>query len=224
MRPHHRPRLLAASLLACVAAALSLACAARADGDPASDVLVAESVFLPTDVPATTAQRAALDQILQALRARGLPVKVALIGSQYDLGSVAVLWRQPDRYARFLGTELALLYKGRLLVVMPDGIGVSRGGKSVPADEAAVASAHPQGGLVPAAVTALRLLARAHGVTLPALVGNPTPAPARSHSNAWLTVTALVAGLLLVAAGWAYSLRVRPLRRNAAARRRGRDT
>ena len=36
---------------------------------------------------------------------------------------MTALWRNPRGYARFLGIELSLAYKGRLLVVMPNGFG-----------------------------------------------------------------------------------------------------
>ena len=46
-----------------------------------------------------------------------------MIASPTDLGSVTELWRQPQNYARFLAQELSLLYRGPLLVVMPNGYG-----------------------------------------------------------------------------------------------------
>src|SRR6476646_2977705 len=117
-------------------AALLAAPRARADGDPASDVLLAQNLFLPPDVP--TASALPLDAVVRDAKAHGYPIRVALIGSTYDLGSVGVLFRQPKQYARFLGTELSLVYKGRLLVVMPNGLGVSQGGKLLPADQSVV--------------------------------------------------------------------------------------
>ena len=55
---------------------------------------------------------------------------MAIISSRTDLGAVTGLWRQPRNYARFLGLELSLAYKGRLLVVMPNGIGFNWPGHS----------------------------------------------------------------------------------------------
>ena len=37
------------------------------------------------------------------------------------------LWGQPRTYAHFLGQELAFLYKGPLLIVMPSGLGFNHG-------------------------------------------------------------------------------------------------
>ena len=48
---------------------------------------------------------------------------MAIIASPFDLGAVTALWRKPRAYARFLGIELSTVYRQRLLVVMPDGLG-----------------------------------------------------------------------------------------------------
>ena len=54
-----------------------------------------------------------------------------MIASSYDLGSITSLWRKPRTYARFLGAELQFVYKDRLLIVMPNGFGISRQGQPV---------------------------------------------------------------------------------------------
>ena len=41
------------------------------------------------------------------------------------------LWRQPQKYAQFLGQELFYVYKGRLLIAMPNGYGIYQHGKRV---------------------------------------------------------------------------------------------
>ncbi len=73
----------------------------------------------------------------EAAAKSGYPLRVAVIASPADLGSVTPLWRQPQAYAGFLGEELSLLYKGTLLVVMPDGFGLYGPGAAVPAQRAA---------------------------------------------------------------------------------------
>ncbi|HET7572147.1 MAG TPA: hypothetical protein VFJ77_05695, partial [Gaiellaceae bacterium] len=80
--------------------------AARADGDPASDYLIQQQVFLPYDAKIPKPQQDALVAALRSVNAQGFRIRVALIWSDYDLGSVASLWKQPRRYARFLGVEL----------------------------------------------------------------------------------------------------------------------
>ena len=117
-----------AQLLASIAilalAAGSLAASARADGDPASDVLATQSLFLPQDAGVPLAQQNQLTALLEAAASSGYQIRVAIIASSSDLGSVTELWRQPQTYARFLGQELSLVYHGPLLVVMPNGFGL----------------------------------------------------------------------------------------------------
>jgi len=122
-------------LLVC---ALAVVSSAAADGDPASDVLLAADQYTPYPPPSAKAAKA-LGEAISAASTNGDHIKVAVIGSKNDLGSVPSLFHQPRKYARFLGTELAFFYKGALLVVMPDGFGFANGGKAVPAAEAVLA-------------------------------------------------------------------------------------
>jgi len=198
---------------ACAAVVLALAAgSARADGDPASDVLYSQSVFVPADAGVAPGDAARLAALVREARRAGYPVKVAIVASPYDLGSVTALWRKPQLYARFLGLELSLLYRGRLVTVMPDGIGVYHHGRPVTREAAALRGvAIGRGDLAAAAVTAVRRIAAADGHELAV----PPAAPAAS-AHAGGTPPAVWAafgiGLLLVALAWAVSLRVRPLR------------
>src|SRR5581483_10522920 len=94
--------------------------AARADGDPASDVLYFQDVFLPYAKPSAGAAKQ-LESAVAAANKAGFRIKVAVIQSEQDLGSVPSLFNRQDIYARFLGAELKLFYTQRLLVVMPAG-------------------------------------------------------------------------------------------------------
>jgi hypothetical protein len=123
-----------------MAGALALAAGAAADGDPASDVLLSTDQFTPYPPPSAKAQHGLTDAI-HAVSVKGDHVKVAVIGSKSDLGSVPSLFNQPRKYARFLGAELSFFYKGPLLVVMPNGFGFASNGKAVPAAETALAHA-----------------------------------------------------------------------------------
>ena len=127
-----RRRALALALLVILVVAAS-APSARADGDPGSDVLVYQSLFLASDAGVTIAQQAALDRLLAATRRSGFPVRIAIIATRDDLGAVTALWRSPRSYARFLGIELSLAYDGPLLVVMPNGFGLNWPGHATPA-------------------------------------------------------------------------------------------
>jgi hypothetical protein len=128
-------------------ALVALACAAgaaRADGDPASDVLYTENVYLPYDAPPPAAATA-LKKAIEAVYARHLRIKVAVIGTQVDLGAVPSLWGKPTQYAKFLGTELQTFYVGPLLIVMPHGFGIYDGGRSVAAESKVLAKASVKG-------------------------------------------------------------------------------
>ncbi|HUA49196.1 MAG TPA: hypothetical protein VMA77_28430, partial [Solirubrobacteraceae bacterium] len=103
---------------------------AWADGDPGSDVLVYQNLFAGSEVGLSVQQQVQLGGLLKAAAGRGFPIRVALIGGTQDLGAVTELWRQPRTYARFLGYELSLAYKQRLLVVMPNGFGFNWPGHS----------------------------------------------------------------------------------------------
>ena len=83
--------------------------AARADGDPASDVLAQQNLFLPQDAGVPARQQTQIATLLQEAAHAGYPIRVALIASPTDLGSVTALWQQPQSYAKFLGQELALV-------------------------------------------------------------------------------------------------------------------
>jgi hypothetical protein len=151
-----RPVLLAAAALACLAVQ-----PARADGDPASDVLYFQDVFLPYVKPSADAA-AKLTAAVAAAGKAGFRIKVAVVASEQDLGSVPSLFNRSDIYARFLGTELKAFYTQRLLVVMPSGFGAYNNGKPTDAEKTAlagvpIASPDPDG-LTSAATAAVQKL------------------------------------------------------------------
>jgi hypothetical protein len=112
--------------------------AALADGDPASDVLVSQDVFLPYPPP-SDAPAAALRQQVAAAYAHGDRVKVAVVASPTDLGAVPSPFGQPASYAKFLSEELRYFYIGPLVVVMPAGYGIYDGGRSTASEEKVLA-------------------------------------------------------------------------------------
>jgi hypothetical protein len=176
---------------------------ARADGDPASDVLASQTLFLPQDAGLPTAQQAQLGALLATANRGGYPIRVAIIAAPTDLGSVNALWRQPENYARFLGQELSLVYRGPLLVVMPNGYGVLN------ASPTALAGIPSGGQIGVSTITAIQRLAATagHKLTLP-----PTPATAHSRSADTIAWLVFGAGGALIALAWAASLHARPLR------------
>jgi hypothetical protein len=136
---------------------------ARADGDPASDVLVLYNVFVPYEAPSKTAA-AALSKQVQAAYIAGYRVKVAVVATKFDLGAIPSLFGKPTEYAKFLGQELSSFYIGPLLIVMPAGYGIYDGGRSTQAENnvlaglARPASAKPTDLVSAATATVGRLL------------------------------------------------------------------
>jgi cytochrome oxidase Cu insertion factor (SCO1/SenC/PrrC family)/thiol-disulfide isomerase/thioredoxin len=172
--------LLALGLALITGAALSSA--ARADGDPGSDVLVYQPLFLAADSGISVAEQVKLGNLIHEADSAGLPVRVAIIARRDDLGAVTELWQQPRTYARFLGIELSLAYKGRLLVVMPNGLGFYWSGHSTASDYSVHHRIRTGGGaeLATAAEQAITSLAAASGAHLShtATVSSPTTKPA----------------------------------------------
>jgi protein SCO1 len=222
---HCVARLSAALALAVALVALSGG-VARADGDPASDYLVANQVFLTSQSGGISpAQRQLVASVAAANRA-GFAIRVAVISSAYDLGSVTELWNQPRTYARFLGVELSLVSRRqRLLVVMPNGFGFNWPGHptasaygllaTVPLDSRAGA------GLAAAAEVAIRRLAGASGVALPPSQPAAGGGSARPGTAATLTIIGAAAGG--IAALVAFAIVVTRARRRLALRRERRQ-
>ncbi|MGA2013675.1 MAG: redoxin domain-containing protein [Solirubrobacteraceae bacterium] len=164
-----RARVVALVALAIVVVGAAIAPRARADGDPGSDVLVNQDLFVAGDAGVSVAQQAQLGDLLQAAGAAGLPVRVAIIAHPADLGAVTALWLKPQAYASFLGIELSLAYKQRLLVVMPDGFGLNWPGHSTVAAGRLLGATPVRSGatgLVDAAQSAVRSLAGSAGVRI----------------------------------------------------------
>jgi hypothetical protein len=200
--------------------ALWPAASARADGDPASDVLASQSLFLPSDGGIPAGQQQRLAALLQAAQRNGYPLRVALIATKSDLGSITELWRQPANYAHFLGQELSLVYKGPLLVVMPNGFGVAVGGRPV-AGLSGLQDPGPGGSaLAASALTAVQRLAAAagHPLALPPVPASASPPAAGGGSVDFGGWIALAVGFALIAAAWGASLRARPPSRSVAER------
>ena len=82
---------------------------------------------------------------MRSAYARGYRVKVAVIATETDLGSIPSLFNRPNDYAKFLGQELQLYYIGPLLIVMPTGYGIYDGGRSTAPERKALAGARPSG-------------------------------------------------------------------------------
>ena len=159
--------------VAIVAALIILAApaVARANGDPASDYLLVQSIFLPFNAKVDPSASKELADTIRAADQKGFKIKAAVIGSRYDLGTAFSLYNKAEKYAEFLGLELSFQYHDGLLVVMPNGYGYSVAGKPDPKGVQVVKDLPPPGkdatAQVRGATQAIRKLAAASGHQLP---------------------------------------------------------
>ena len=192
---------------------------ARADGDPASDYLVDNQVFVTSEsVPVSPAERQ-LIALVKAANQHGFGIRVALVSTDYDLGSITELWLKPTIYARFLGLEISPVYKQRLLVAMPNGFGFNWPGHETSTAYRVLAGVGVRGdGVAVAAETAVRRLAAADGVTLAA-----TQSTAGGGVSTGLVVALLVLAVAALAAIATFIVvpRARQRHRGRARQRRG---
>jgi len=223
-----RSTAVALALVAAAAAGSTRPPAALADGDPASDVLVYQPVFFPYS-PAPGALKRELTGLVRSANQQGYAIRVAVIQSRRDLGSVPMLFGRPSVYARFLSSELSSIWRQRVLIVMPGGYGLAQGARLVRSggvdrieqkartgpDEAVLRRLPPPRGSTPAAVVqaasrAVRALAARHDITL---VAEPRDASSSGGSNRDPTLAAAVAAVVGLTAGLLWFLwRTRPRR------------
>jgi hypothetical protein len=159
-----------AALLAVAVLALTPA-AALADGDPASDVLLAQDVYYPYAPKVSPQMTTALNALAKRVRAAGYPVKVALIEAPSDLGAYPNLFGDTQSYANLLAKEIAFNSRPHLLVVMPSGFAGDNLGAKVDSALKGIEIDQPakSDGLAKAALAAVARIASSNG--------HPTPVP-----------------------------------------------
>jgi hypothetical protein len=197
-RRHDRTRTRGAVALVGVVVALVVVPGAQANGDPASHFLLAQDVFFPFEQKLSDSVKSDLVTVVQSANGAGYPVKAAIINTPSDLGLIAELFGKPQEYAEFLGSELGFLYRGHLLIAMPDGLGLShRGGKPDPQRTLVGGMTVPEGadGTGEAAIRAVARVATAAGrpVAVPDGSGGGVPVV--------LVVVGVLTVLVVVAAG-----------------------
>jgi hypothetical protein len=169
--------------------------AARANGDPASDVLLTDRVFLPFEAPiSNSAQKDLRDSVVEA-NDKGFKIRVAVIAFTSDLGTATALWGHPEDYSKFLGKEIAFVTTDPLLVSMPAGFGFYDQDRPVAKEQQVLAMVQP--GMIATALAesttaAVRALAAAKGITL------PKPSSGSSATRDRLILGAAVLAFLLV--------------------------
>ncbi len=183
--------------------------AARANGDPASDYLLSQNLFLPFTTKIDNGAVKRLDGTLREAEKQHFRIRVAVILSPSDLGTAFSLFGKPQKYAEFLGLELSFVYRGRLLVVMPTGYGYSVKGDPDPNASAVLKKLPPPGrnatAEVGAAIVAVQRLAAAVGQRI------VVPKGGGSASRDRITIAAAVtAGIAFAAALVLYRRRERP--------------
>jgi hypothetical protein len=204
MRSISHIRISALWALVVVLSALACAGTARADGDPASDVLYNDPVFFSYNSISKSAQDALTTTVGRA-KSAGYPIRVALIAAPDDMGSVTALWAKPRQYARFLDLELSIAYKGPLLIVMPQGVAFAHYKRKTAAEERALSGVQVVGGkdgLAKTAITAVSLLSRQAGHPIVAV----QPKPSSASKTLW---AAVLAGAFVVAVAAAFAVRHR---------------
>jgi hypothetical protein len=194
-------------VLVVLAVLLAAPAGARADGDPASDVLLTQHQYLPYKPPTDGRIKTLLERATAAMAKTGDPVRVALIRSPTDLGAVPDFFGRPQEYAPFLSKELELGYHGGLVVVMPAGLGTA---KLSPAarravDGLAVSSGASSTALARTAIFALQRVSAADGHPIPTLLAEDSGPGVR-----WgRAVVGLLLAVLLAALAVAATHRVR---------------
>ncbi len=187
------------ALLVVAAACLWAPSTGQANGDPASDYLLTQSVFLPFTTKIDQNEVTRLNALLRAADQKRYRIRVALILSRSDLGTAFSLFGKPGKYVQFLGLELSFVYRGRLLVVMPNGYGYAVNGVPDPKASALLKKLPAPGRSatmeVQAAIVAVQRLAAGGGHRL------VVPKVGGSTGRDRLTIAAAAtAGIALIAA------------------------
>jgi hypothetical protein len=178
---------------------LCLPATATANGDPASDYLLAQSTFLPFGAKIDSGAVKRLQDVIRGSDESGFKIKAALILTPQDLGTAFSLFNKPQRYAEFLGLELSFVYRDRLVVVMPKGFGYTIGGDPDPKAARVLARLTPPGAdatkEAQAATIAIQRLAAAAGHRVAA------PKTSDSASRDRITIAAAVTAAVALIAG-----------------------
>jgi hypothetical protein len=204
---------------------------AAANGDPASDVLLGDTVFLSYTPPSPSVEER-LRKVIGESQAKGQPVRVAIIATPNDLGAVPDFFGKPGDYARYLAEELAAYNKLQhpnasgepvrdpLIVVMPAGIGTSNVPKKVESELRKVefAANADSDELASGAGWGVQELAKGNGKPIAATFAEPE----KSSGGGGGVLVPLLVGLgLLLLAGAAIFARVKAGQKTPAAQSPG---
>jgi hypothetical protein len=174
--------------------------AAHADGDPASDILINDNVFLALVSPQTSAKGRELEALTASAAKEGFVLKAAVVRAPTELGAVPQLYGQAKKYAKFLRTELTWLgFKGTLIVVMngsPGGAAVVGPGATAAEARVSRLNAPPNATvdqLADVAIRAVHVVAAANNVSVSAPPSND------NHTRDRLVIGAALVALIALA-------------------------
>jgi hypothetical protein len=198
-----------AAFLVLAGLGLLLPALARADGDPASDWLLSQPAYVPLQPAPGKGLRDELDALLRAGATQRHPLRVAIVRTKGDLGAYPQLYGRPQVYARLLSNELAYVYRGPLLVVMPQGFAT----RHVPAATAGLlhglrVDASTPDAMTEDSITASRRLLTADGVNLAGVAAETTGSSGGGVSP-WLWAGVIAGGALVGGAASLAALRWR---------------
>jgi hypothetical protein len=184
-----------AVLATLAAAALLVPALARADGDPASDYLLFQPYYVPLQPAPAKGLRDQLSALLKAGAAQRHPLRVAIVRTKGDLGAFPQLYGRPQVYARLLSNELAYVYKGPLLVVMPQGFATRHvSARDVDLLHGLSIDASTPDAMTQDSITASKRLLQASGVHLSAV--QPVAEGSAGGTSPWLWAGVVGAGAL----------------------------
>jgi hypothetical protein len=179
------------------ALALGAPGAALADADPASDILLGSPAFFPYQPPVSSSLQNQLIQELRALKQKGLNLKVAIIESRIDLGAIPNMFGHPQTYAEFLDREISFNQPQPLLVVMPNGFGLSHAGSASALSGVVINRAGRSDGLTQTASLAVQRIARQAGK----VIGAGRRSPSGGSGSGTSPVITFAAPALVVVLG-----------------------
>jgi hypothetical protein len=194
----------------------SIAPTARADGDPASDVLLVKPLYTPVAQKISPPVLKQLQRTIRSADASGFKVRVALILDRSDLGAVPQLFGHPTEYVQLLASELVYGWTGAVIAVQPSGIGVRNVKPLAPAQKLVggieVAAPASSDGLARAAISAIQKLAAADGHSVGGATA-PADTSSSSSSKGPIAVAAAVVVVAVLLVGGALVARRRRARR-----------
>ena len=176
---------------------------ARANGDPASDFLLTQNLFVPFTTQIDQSSVTRLNGLLKDAALQKYRIRVAVILSPSDLGTAFGLFDKPQKYAEFLGLELSFVYRDRLVVVMPNGYGFAVNGKPDSAAQRLLQKQSPPGRdatkEIEAATVAVQRLAAAagHKLSVPKSKGSSGARDRITIAAAATAAVALMAAFVL---------------------------